>query len=148
MLRLEPRGVPSRVMVWLSPLLALAITVAFGVAIFLAMGKNPLHGLSMFFWEPLKNAYSLSELALKASPLILIGLGLAACYRSNVWNIGAEGQYIVGAIFGGGVALLAGDNTSHAIVLPILIVFLLAIFAAVLWWLWRRERRKSRRAQP
>ena len=121
MLRLEPRGVPSRVMVWLSPLLALAITVAFGVVIFLSMGKNPLHGLSMFFWEPLKNAYSLSELALKASPLILIGLGLAACYRSNVWNIGAEGQYIVGAIFGGGVALLAGDNTSHAIVLPILL---------------------------
>ncbi|OZB71713.1 MAG: hypothetical protein B7X36_12560, partial [Thiomonas sp. 14-64-326] len=61
MLRLEPRGAPSRWMVWLSPLLALGITVAFGVGIFLAMGKNPVHGLSMFFWEPVKSAYNLSE---------------------------------------------------------------------------------------
>ncbi|MDD5001413.1 MAG: ABC transporter permease, partial [Thiomonas arsenitoxydans] len=78
MLRLEPRGAPSNWMVWLSPLLALGITVAFGVGIFLAMGKNPVHGLSMFFWEPVKSAYNLAELALKATPLILIGLGLAA----------------------------------------------------------------------
>ena len=130
MLRLEPRGTPSRLMVWLSPLLALGITVAFGVGIFLAMGKNPVHGLSMFFWEPLKSAYNLSELALKATPLILIGLGLAACYRSNVWNIGAEGQYILGAIFGGGEALLAGDNTSHAIVLPILLA---GVLGGMVW---------------
>ncbi|MBN8777551.1 ABC transporter permease [Thiomonas arsenitoxydans] len=130
MLRLEPRGAPSRGMVWLSPLLALGITVAFGVGIFLAMGKNPVHGLSMFFWEPAKSAYNLSELALKATPLILIGLGLAACYRSNVWNIGAEGQYILGAIFGGGVALLAGDHTSHVIVLPILLA---GILGGMVW---------------
>jgi len=121
MLRLEPRATPSRLMVWLSPLLALGITVVFGIGIFLVMGKNPWHGLGMFFWEPVKSAYNLSELALKATPLILIGLGLAACYRSNVWNIGAEGQYIVGAICGGGVALLASDHTSHAIVVPILL---------------------------
>ena len=121
MLRLEPRGDASRAMVWLSPLLAVAVTVAFGAAIFAAMGKSPLHGLAMFFWEPVRSEYGLSELALKATPLILIGLGLAACYRSNVWNIGAEGQYVLGAIFGGGVALLAGDGTPHVIVFPILL---------------------------
>lgn len=130
MLRLEPRGEASRAMIWLSPVLALAITVAVGVVIFLAMGKSPLQGLGMFFVEPLKTAYNLSELALKSAPLILIGLGLAACYRSNVWNIGAEGQYVLGAIAGGGVALLAGDNTSHAIVLPILLA---GVLGGMLW---------------
>jgi len=130
MLRLEARAEPSRLMVWLSPLLALAITVVLGVGIFVAMGKNPLLGLRMFFWEPIKSGYDLSELALKATPLILIGLGLAACYRSNVWNIGAEGQYILGAIFGGGVALLATDSTPHAIVLVILLA---GVVGGMIW---------------
>lgn len=130
MLRLEPRGEASRKMVWLSPLIALGVTVAFGAAIFAAMGKSPTAGLAMFFWEPLKNAYNLSELALKATPLILIGLGLAACYRSNVWNIGAEGQYVLGAIFGGGIALLAGDSTPHIVVLPILLA---GVVGGMLW---------------
>ncbi len=130
MLRLEPRGEASRVMVWLSPLIALGVTVAFGAAIFAAMGKSPMAGLAMFFWEPLRSAYNLSELALKATPLILIGLGLAACYRSNVWNIGAEGQYVLGAIFGGGIALLAGDSTPHVVVLPILLA---GVVGGMLW---------------
>lgn len=130
MLRLEPRGEASRVMVWLSPLIALGVTVAFGAAIFAAMGKSPMAGLAMFFWEPLRSAYNLSELALKATPLILIGLGLAACYRSNVWNIGAEGQYVLGAIFGGGIALLAGDSTPHVVVLPILLT---GVVGGMLW---------------
>ncbi len=130
MLRLEPRGEASRVMVWLSPLIALGVTVAFGAEIFAAMGKSPMAGLAMFFWEPLRSAYNLSELALKATPLILIGLGLAACYRSNVWNIGAEGQYVLGAIFGGGIALLAGDSTPHVVVLPILLA---GVVGGMLW---------------
>jgi simple sugar transport system permease protein len=130
MLRLEARAEPSQTMVWLSPLLALAVTVIMGIGIFVAMGKNPLLGLSMFFWEPIQSGYNLSELALKATPLILIGLGLAACYRSNVWNIGAEGQYILGAICGGGVALLANDSTPHAIVLVILLA---GVLGGMVW---------------
>ena len=72
-------------------LLALAITVVVGVVLFVSLGKDPVAGLSMFFVEPLKNGYGLAELSLKAVPLTLIALGLAVCYRSNVWNIGAEG---------------------------------------------------------
>ena len=72
-----------------SPLLALAITVVLGIALFLLLGKDPLRGLQVFFVEPLKSGYALSELALKATPLLLIALGLALCFRSNVWNIGA-----------------------------------------------------------
>jgi simple sugar transport system permease protein len=104
-----------------SPLLALAITVAVGVVLFLVLGKDPLRGLQAFFVEPLKSGYALSELALKATPLVLIALGLALCFRSNIWNIGAEGQYIIGAIFAGWVAMQAGSGTTRWIVLAILV---------------------------
>ncbi len=75
----------------------------------------------MFFIEPVKSLYALSELAMKATPLLLIALGLGVCFRSNVWNIGAEGQFILGAVFAGGVAMQAGPTTSHWIVVPILL---------------------------
>lgn len=105
MLKLEPRPEPSRLMVWLSPLLALLLTVILASLLFMALGKDPLRGLSVFFVEPLRGLRPVSELMLKSTPLMLCALGLAVCYRANVWNIGAEGQFIVGAIAGGGVAL-------------------------------------------
>jgi ABC-type uncharacterized transport system permease subunit len=89
-------------MSYASPVLALAITVVVGVILFWALGKDPVKGLQAFFVEPLKNAYALSELSVKAVPLVLIGLGLAVCFRSNVWNIGAEGQFVLGALAGAG----------------------------------------------
>lgn len=121
MLRLEPRPAPSRAWTWASPLLALAITVVIGVVLFSVMGKDPLRGLQVFFWEPIKSAYALGELGIKATPLLLIALGLAVCFRSNIWNIGAEGQFVLGAIAGGGVALLAGPDTGRWIVAPVLL---------------------------
>ena len=121
MLRLEARPQPSKAMSTASPLIALAITVALGALLFALLGKDPLRGLAVFFWEPLRTAYGLSELALKATPLLLIGLGLAVCFRSNVWNIGAEGQFVLGAIGAGGVAMLATPETGRWIVVPILL---------------------------
>mgnify|MGYP000364287065 CR=1 FL=1 len=111
MLRLEPRAQPSNVWRYASPLLALAITVVLGVMLFVALGKDPVRGLQVFFWEPIKSVYALSELMVKATPLLLIALGLAVCFRSNVWNIGAEGQFVMGAVFASGVALTADANT-------------------------------------
>ncbi|WP_144729652.1 ABC transporter permease [Extensimonas perlucida] len=121
MLRLEPRPMPSRGWTYASPLLALALTVLIGVALFALLGKDPLRGLQVFFWEPVKSAYALGELLVKATPLLLIALGLAVCFRSNVWNIGAEGQYILGAISAGGVALLATPETGRWIVPALLL---------------------------
>ena len=121
MLKLEPRPEPSKRMSLLSPLLALAITVLIGTLLFVLLGKDPVRGLQMFFVEPLKSAYGLSELAIKATPLLLIGLGLAVCFRSNVWNIGAEGQFILGAITASYVAMQAGPDTGRWIVGLILI---------------------------
>ncbi len=111
MLRLEPRAQPSKLWRYASPLLALAITVVLGVILFVALGKDPVRGLQVFFWEPIKSVYALSELMVKATPLLLIALGLAVCFRSNVWNIGAEGQFVMGAVCASGVALTADANT-------------------------------------
>jgi ABC-type uncharacterized transport system permease subunit len=120
MLRLEPRPQASKAWTFASPLLALVVTVLIGVLLFVALGKDPLRGLQMFFWEPLKSSYAIGELMVKATPLLLIALGLAVCFRSNVWNIGAEGQFVVGAVCAGGVALLAGKDTGRWIVLAVL----------------------------
>ncbi|WP_062193878.1 ABC transporter permease [Caldimonas taiwanensis] len=111
MFKLEARPTPSRAMSLVSPLLALALTVLIGIGLFIVLDKDPVRGLQMFFVEPLKSGYQLSELAMKAVPLVLIALGLAVCFRANVWNIGAEGQFILGAIFAGGVAMQAGPGT-------------------------------------
>ena len=130
MLKFETRPEPSRVMSIGSPLLALAITVVVGVALFVVLGKDPVKGLQVFFVEPVKSVYALSELALKATPLLLIALGLAVCFRSNVWNIGAEGQYIIGAVFAGGIAMQADAGTGRWIV----VVILLAGIAGGMVW--------------
>lgn len=105
MLRLEARPEPSRLMSWASPLTALVLTALLAALLFAALGKDPVRGLAVFFVEPLNGVRAMSEVALKATPLILCALGLAICYRSNVWNIGAEGQLLLGAVAGGGVAL-------------------------------------------
>ena len=133
MLKLEPRTEPSTRMSLLSPLLALAITVLIGALLFMLLGKDPVRGLQMFFVEPLKGWYGVSELAIKATPLLLIGLGLAVCFRSNVWNIGAEGQFILGAITASFVAMQAGPDTGRWIVALILIAGVLGgmIWAAI-----------------
>jgi hypothetical protein len=92
-------------MAWLSPVIAAIATLAVGFVIFSVLGKNPLDAFHVFFVKPVETRYGVGELLLKASPLMLCALGLAAGYRANVWNIGAEGQLTLGALCGGGVAL-------------------------------------------
>jgi simple sugar transport system permease protein len=121
MLRLQARAEPSQLMRYLAPLIAVALTLVGGLLVFYALGRDPLTGFQVFFLNPLKDAYSISELFLKAAPLMLIAVGLAVGFRANVWNIGAEGQYIVGALFGGGLALYYYGAES-ALLLPAMVV--------------------------
>jgi general nucleoside transport system permease protein len=121
MFKLEPRPEQSKFWSVASPLLALVITVVLGTLLFVALGKDPVKGLQVFFWEPVSSGYRVGELLVKATPLLIIALGLAVCFRSNVWNIGAEGQFVIGAVVAGGVALLAGKDTSRFIVVAILL---------------------------
>ena len=129
MIELEARTTPSLWMSVLSPIIALAITVVVAGLLFAALGKDPVRGLSVFLVEPFHGTRALTELGLKATPLILISLGLALCYRSNIWNIGAEGQYLIGAIAGGWLAL---SVTNAGLAIPPWAFFPLAVVAGAI----------------
>lgn len=120
--RIEPRRQASRVLPWITPPLAVLATVVTSAIVFAAMGFAPGRTLFAFFVAPLLSLGGLTELALKAGPLIMIAVGLAAGFRANVWNIGAEGQLTMGAIAAGGVALAFWDNDSALWILPLMCV--------------------------
>jgi general nucleoside transport system permease protein len=104
-MRLEARAQDSALMTYLSPVIALGLTIVVAAFLFAALGKDVSRGLQIFLLEPWNGVRAVTELLLKATPLILCGLGLALCYRSNVWNIGAEGQLLMGGVFAGGFAM-------------------------------------------
>jgi len=117
---LEPRAQPSRVMRWAAPPLAILTMLVVGSLLFWALGKNPLGSFKVFFIDPLTSSYGWSELLVKACPLILIAEGLAIGFKARIYNIGAEGQLIMGALFGGGVAIYC-DGSSSPWVLPAMV---------------------------
>ena len=109
MIRLEKRLEPSRVMTAVTPMIAVILTMIVGGIMFALLGKPPFEAIRIIFWDPLFDpnfaSYSRPQLLVKAGPLILIAIGLSLGFRAGIWNIGAEGQYIMGAIFGAGVGL-------------------------------------------
>jgi len=117
--RLERRAEPSIAMSVASPLIAAAAMLLTGFVLFSALGKSPTEAFHVFFVEPVASAYGIGELLLKATPLMLCALGLAIGFRANVWNIGAEGQFILGALAGGAVALFA--NGLGVFTLPVML---------------------------
>src|SRR5688500_6863980 len=100
-LKLEARRETARWMLFATPLIAAALTSAAGAVLFAALGYDPLRGFASFFVKPLDSLYGIAELGVKAAPLLLCALGLAVGFRGNVWNIGAEGQLILGALAAG-----------------------------------------------
>ncbi|WP_322995480.1 ABC transporter permease [Castellaniella sp.] len=110
MLELIPRAEPSRRMAWISPILALGLTALCGVFMFLIVGKSPLQGLNVFFIQPLTSVQGWSEIGVKVAPLLLCAVGLALCFRANIFNIGAEGQLVMGAIASGAFILQFDDG--------------------------------------
>lgn len=118
--QLEPREHPSRPMQLASPLLAILITVLTGWAVFSIAGQQPAKAMATFFIAPLSDLNGIAELLLKASPLCLIGLGLSISYRANVWNIGAEGQMLMGGIAASGIALFA--PVPSGLMLPVMML--------------------------
>ncbi len=121
MLELEARAEPSRLMSFLSPLLAVVLMLAGGMLVFSVLGKDPVEGFRIFFLNPVKDLYGVSELLLKATPLMLCAVGLAIGFRANVWNIGAEGQFMLGAVAATGVALYF-EGSESGLLLPAMIV--------------------------
>jgi len=123
MLRLERRPEASQAMSYLSPLIAIVLMLIGGLLLFTALGKDPVEGFKVFFINPISDSYGVSELFLKATPLMLCAIGLAVGFRANVWNIGAEGQLIVGAVAASAVALYFYESeSSQWLVLGLMVV--------------------------
>jgi simple sugar transport system permease protein len=119
---LERRAERSTAAAIASPLIAIALTLATMAVLFAALGKNPITALSVYFVEPLTDSYSLVELAVKATPLVMIAVGLSLCYLANVWNIGAEGQFLIGAVCGSWLAVRTQGADAGAWVLPAMLM--------------------------
>jgi general nucleoside transport system permease protein len=120
-IRLERRKEPSKAMAWATPVIAVAATMVTGALIFTLIGYNGIDAVARIFFGPLLDSNKWQDLGVKAAPLILIGTGLAIGFRANVWNIGAEGQYVMGGLAGTGMAL-ATWHMQGAWILPMLIL--------------------------
>lgn len=127
---LEKRAERSSRMALLSPIIAIVLTLIAGAIIFALRGIDPLHGLYIYFIEPLTQLWSVEQLLVKATPLVLIGVGLAVCYTANVWNIGAEGQLTAGAILGGMIPVLFPEWQSP---LTLLVMLALGVLGGMAW---------------
>lgn len=135
MMRLELVKRPQRSALFsaLSPFIAFGLTLFFGAILFALLGKNPAVALYTYFVEPLTEIWSLHELAIKAAPLILIAVGLSVCYLSNNWNIGAEGQFTIGAITGSILPVMV-PQFQNAFTLPLMLLMGMAggaLYAAI-----------------
>ena len=124
MLRLEKRPTPSRFWQAATPVAAVFFTMIAGGMMFALLGKAPVEVIRTIFWDPLFGEfawYLRGQLLVKAGPLILIAVGLSLGFRAGIWNIGAEGQYIMGAVFGAAVGL-AVFPTENRLIFPVMVV--------------------------
>jgi len=136
-IKLEKRPQPSQLMVYLTPVLAVALTMIIGGIVFSLIGFDGFGAVREIFFTPLLNALKWQDLAVKAAPLVIIATGLSIGYRANVWNIGAEGQYILGGLAATGVAL-ATQDASGPWILPLMALAGIAggmVWVAVPAWL-------------
>ena len=135
MMRLELIKRPQRSMLFsmLSPFIAFLLTVIAGSIMFAMLGVNPVKALYTYFISPVTQVWQLHELAIKAAPLILIGVGLSVCYRANIWNIGAEGQFVLGGIAGSIIPVMYPEFEGP-LVLPLMLILGMvggALYAAI-----------------
>src|SRR6202034_4125125 len=119
---LERRPERSALIAVTSPLMAVALTVVTFAILFAIMGKDPLFAIWVYFIEPLTDPFSLQEIAVKATPLVMMAVGLSLCYIANVWNIGAEGQFIVGAVCGSWLAVRTNGTDPGPWLLPVMLI--------------------------
>lgn len=121
MIRLEPRQSVSAFWTYFSPISAIILTLITGSFLFAALGQSPIEALTFFFIKPVSDWYGVSELFVKAVPILMCSYGLALCFRAKVWNIGAEGQLLMGGVFASMVAVRFVDSDAF-IAMPLTIL--------------------------
>ncbi len=99
--------------------------------IFIIAGVNPIFAISEIFSGSFGSIYGFKETITKAIPLILIGAGLTLAFRAKFWNIGAEGQLLMGAIFASWMGLTFGETLPSYIIVPL--IFLAGFIGGALW---------------
>lgn len=109
---------------------ALGISLAVSCLLLAAQGKSPAAGMAMLWHGAFGAWYTVEDTLLKTVPIFLCSLGVAVAFRMQVWNIGAEGQYALGAV-GAGWAALAFPNLPAVVLLPLMFAG-----AALLGGLW------------
>ena len=120
-IKLERRLEPSRKTLFLVPVITIVLSMIFSSILLMILGKSVPLTMHSFFIAPFETFYSVTEIFLKFGPLLLIAQALAIGFRAKVWNIGAEGQMIMGAIGAAAVPVYLTDSTS-ALLLPAMMV--------------------------
>ena len=137
-LELVPRAGVSGLARALAPLGAFLFAFLVAGGVIWLLGRSPAAALQVYILDPLSDPWSLQELVVKATPLALIAIGLSYCFRANLWNIGAEGQFVIGAVLGGWLALRTHGTEAGAWVLPAMLglgAFGGALYALIPAWL-------------
>lgn len=130
MIQVTARIEPSKLMIFASPVLAIILTLIFGSILFSVLDKDPLAAMHLLLIAPLSDAYNIGEMLVKMGPLLLCAVGLSICYRANLWNIGAEGQLLIGALGGSAVALQFVDSDAW-FALPLTLIA--GIVSGMIW---------------
>jgi general nucleoside transport system permease protein len=120
-IKLERRPKPSRMMLVFTPVASVIVTMLIGMVVFDLMGIDGARAVKDIFLSPLLLSYKWQDVALKAAPLIIIALGLSVGNRAQIWNIGAEGQYIVGALASAGIGIAAAGQGGFFIITAMLL---------------------------
>ncbi|WP_413701817.1 ABC transporter permease [Psychromonas sp. KJ10-10] len=126
MLKVQPRIESSKIMAWISPVIAIILTMCVSSLMFIFLDVSPQKAFDVFVLMPISDSYNIGELMVKAAPLLLCATGLAICFRANIWNIGAEGQLLVGAVASSAIAIQAGEDAGTVMLLATLFSGILA----------------------
>ena len=127
---IERRDISSTLLRFSAPVASIFTALLFAGLLLLAAGVNPLAAYREILVEAAGSVYGLSETLVKATPLIISGLGVSLAFRMQIWNIGAEGQICMGAMGATWVALFSGIGNHW---LLMLCMFAAAFLCGGLW---------------
>ncbi len=111
----------QKLKLFLAPIVGATLALAIGGILIQLSGVNPFKAYQVMVVGAFGGSRQLTETILKATPLLIMGLGLTIAFRSKVWNIGAEGQYYIGALLGSIVALTF-PSFSGWLLIPLMLV--------------------------